>query len=138
MEGYITEQFFFFSWPYAYTKSQKFIAAVKEIWANLPVSIDRMQFDLIGINGIHGAAAPEVPKEYLDNLNEIGIRVALKHKDERTGKMAIASITALGLNGPPGVISIPGWGKMNRAMLSLWPTLVPRELITEEFKMHEL
>lgn len=138
MEGYITEQFFFFSWPYAYQKSQKFIEAVKEIWANLPVKIDRMQFDLVGINGIHGAAAPDVPKEYLDNLNEIGIRVAIKHKDERTGKMAIAAITALGLNGPPGVISIPGWGKMNRAMLSLWPTLVPRELIVEELKMHEL
>jgi hypothetical protein len=138
MEGYITEQFFFFSWPYAYVKSQKFIEAVKEIWANLPVSIDRMQFDLVGINGIHGSAAPEVPKEYLDNLNEIGIRVAIKHKDERTGKMAIAAITCLGLNGPPGVISIPGWGKMNRAMLSLWPTLVPRELIHEELKMHEL
>lgn len=138
MEGYITEQFFFFSWPFAYQKSQKFIEAVKEIWANLPVKIDRMQFDLVGINGLHGAAAPDVPKEYLDNLNEIGIRVAIKHKDERTGKMAIAAITALGLNGPPGVISIPGWGKMNRAMLSLWPTLVPRELIVEELKMHEL
>ncbi|CAN5346029.1 DUF1446 domain-containing protein [soil metagenome] len=138
MEGYITEQFFFFSWPYAYPKSQKFIEAVKEIWDNLPIKIDRMQFDLIGINGIHGSAAPSVAQEYLDNLNEIGIRVAIKHKDERTGKMAIAAITALGLNGPPGVISIPGWGKMNRAMLSLWPTLVPRQLIHEEFKMYQL
>lgn len=138
MEGYITEQFFFCSWPYAYQKSQKFIEAAKEIWANMPISIDRMQFDLVGINGIHGSAAPNVPKDYLDNLNEIGVRVALKHRDERTGKMAMAGITCLGLNGPPGLISIPGWGKINRAMLSLWPTLVSRDLINEELKMHEV
>lgn len=135
MEGYISEQFFFFSWPYAYEKAQKFIQAVQEIWAGLPVAIDRQEFNLIGLNGIHGEAAPILPKEVLDNLNEIGVRAVIKHKDERTGKMAIASVTCLGLNGPPGVIAVPGWGKQNRAQLSLWPTLIPREWVKEEVKV---
>lgn len=65
------------------------------------------------------------------NCSELGLRIALKHKDDRTGKTAIAGITCLGLNGPPGVISVPGWGNMNRPMLSLWPTLIP-ELIKQE------
>ena len=138
MEGYISEQMFFFTWPYAYEKSQKFIQAVKEIWSALPVTIDRMEFNLIGVNAIHGEAAPMPSKEWLDQMNEIGIRAVIKHKDERTGKMAFAAIVCLGLNGPPGIASMPGWGKQNKAQLSLWPTLVPREWITEDVRILEI
>jgi hypothetical protein len=131
MEGYITEQFFFFSYPFAYEKAQKFIEAAGKIWDNLPVNIERREFNLIGINGIHGDAAPMPSKEWLDQMNEIGVRAVIKHSDERTGKMCMAGITCLGLNGPPGINSIPGWGKINRLQLSLWPTLVPREWVKE-------
>ncbi|MDX2001982.1 MAG: acyclic terpene utilization AtuA family protein [Chitinophagales bacterium] len=135
MEGYTSEQFFFFSWPYAYQKAQKFITAVKEIWAGLPLAIERQEFNVIGVNAIHGTATPEPKREVLEQLNEIGIRVVIKHNDERTGKAAFAAITCLGLNGPPGVVSVPGWGKQNRVQLSLWPTLVPREIVQEKVDM---
>lgn len=138
MEGYITEQFFFFSWPYAYQKAQKFIEGVKEIWNTLPVKLERKEFNIIGVNGIHGSAAPTPPQEVLDQLNEVGVRLVVKHQDERSGKMAIAGITGLGLNGPPGIVSMPGWGKMNRAQLSLWPTLVPRDIVQEVVKIREV
>jgi hypothetical protein len=138
MEGYISEQFFYFSYPFAYEKAQKFIEAVKKIWANLPVKIERSEFNLIGINGVHGDAAPTPSKEWLDQMNEIGVRVALKHNDERTGKIAIAAITALGLNGPPGINSMPGWGKLNRVQLSLWPTIIPRDWVKEEITFTEI
>lgn len=138
MEGYITEQFFFFSFPNAYEKAQKFIEAANKIWDNLPVTIERREFRMIGIDGIHGDAAPKPTKEWLDQMNEIGVRAVLKHSDERTGKMCMAAITCLGLNGPPGINSIPGWGKINRLQLSLWPTLVPREWVKEEVKYLEV
>lgn len=138
MEGYITEQFFFFSWPYAYEKAQKFIEAVKEIWKSLPVNIDKQQFDIIGVNAMHGSAAPELPQQVLDQLNEVGVRLAIRHQDARTGKIAMMGITGQGLNGPPGLISMPSWGKINRVMLSLWPTLVPREIVKEEMKIWEV
>ncbi|HPA35148.1 MAG TPA: DUF1446 domain-containing protein [Chitinophagales bacterium] len=133
-EGYVTEQFFFFSYPYAYDKLQMFIKAVKETWAKLPVQIIESRFNIIGVNGLHEDAVDIPPAEELNQRSELGLRIALKHKDDRTGKTAIAGIVCLGLNGPPGVISVPGWGNMNRAMLSLWPTLIPRELITQEIK----
>jgi len=138
MEGYITEQFFFFSYPFAYEKSQQFIEAVNKIWDNLPVNIIRREFNLIGINGIHGDAAPMPSQEWLNQMNEIGVRVVIKHDDERTGKMAMAAITCLGLNGPPGINSMPGWGKINRMQLSLWPTLIPRQWVKEEVKVMDL
>lgn len=138
MEGYVTEQFFFFSYPYAYDKVQMFIKAVKETWAKLPVQIIESRFNIIGVNGLHEDAVDIPNADELNQRSELGLRIVLKHKDDRTGKTAIAGITCLGLNGPPGVISVPGWGNMNRAMLSLFPCLIPRELIKPEVKYFEV
>lgn len=137
-EGYITEQFFFFSYPYAYDKLVMFEKAVKEIWATLPVQIIESRFNIIGVNGLHESAVDIPSAEELNQRSELGLRIVIKHTDEKTGKMAIQGIVCLGLNGPPGVISVPGWGNINRAMLSLWPTLVPREYITPVLNFIEL
>ena len=135
MEGYITEQFMFFSWPYAYDKLKMFQKATQEIWSKLPVQLDETRFNIIGVNGIHEGAAPEISADKLNEMNEIGLRIVIKHKDKMAGRIAMGSIVCLGLNGPPGVISVPGWGKTNRAMLSLWPTLIPREFVQPEVKI---
>lgn len=134
MEGYLSEQFFFFSYPYAFSKAQKFLAAVEKIWSNLPVTIEKKEFNWIGINGIHGTAAPLPDQNWINNMNEIGLRVVIKHANEETGKICMAAITCLGLNGPPGIVSMPGWGKINRLQLSLWPTLIPRNWVNEQIE----
>ena len=126
-EGFMSDMIVFFSWPFAYEKCQKFIEAVKGIWATTVPGIQRMEFQLLGVNGIHGSEAP-IP-ENLFEMNEIGIRMVIKHTETKTGSMAFKAIVCLGLNGPPGLTAIPGWGKENRALLSLWPTLIPRELV---------
>jgi hypothetical protein len=137
MEGYVTEQFFFFSYPYAYDKLQLFIKAAKEIWSVLPVKIDEMRFNIIGVNGLHEDAVEMPDADELNQRSELGLRIALKHRDDKSGKMAIQGIVCLGLNGPPGVISVPGWGNTNRAMLSLWPTLIPREFVKPQVSIIE-
>lgn len=129
MEGYMTDQFFFFSYPFAYTKAKKFIQAVQEIWNTLPLKIEKKRFDIVGVNGIHGEAAPLQDENFLNQLNEIGVRLAIQHSDPKIGKLAMQAIVCLGLNGPPGLISVPGWGNEARAQLGLWSTLIPRDLV---------
>ncbi|MBL4657515.1 MAG: DUF1446 domain-containing protein [Flavobacteriales bacterium] len=136
MEGFLSEQFFFMSWPYAYKKAVKMVEAVKEIWAGLGIPIERMEHNFIGLNGIH-AEAINIEDSEVQDLNEVGVRLCIKHKDAMTGKLAMQSIVCLGLNGPPGIISKPGWGKPSTAMLSLWPTLVDRDLIKEKVDIIE-
>ena len=86
-EGFVTEQFFFFSYPFAYDKLQMFIKAVKETWAKLPVQILESRFNIIGVNGLHEDAV-EIPNaEELNERSELGLRIAIKHKDDRTGKL---------------------------------------------------
>lgn len=133
-EGFISEQFFYFSRPFAYDKVTKFIEAVEKIWERSPVQIEKKNISIIGLNGIHGEAAKEKSREELNDYNELGVRLAIKHSDAMTGKMAFAAITCLGLNGPPGISSMPAWGKINRIQLSLWPTLIDRRWV--ESKIH--
>ncbi len=137
-EGFISEQLFYFSWPFAYQKCLRFIEAVKEIWLRLPLKIDRKEFSILGINGITGSEAPMPPSEVLDQMNELGVRIAIKHTEPHVGKVAIQAVTCLGLNGPPGVVSMPAWGKTNRLQLSLWPTLIPRSEVMEQVKIIDL
>ncbi len=137
MEGYSSEQFFFFTWPYAYQKAQKFIDGVKGVWSKLPVKIDRFEHQFIGLNGIHASAAPLPSPEIIDQMNEVGVRLVIKHADEKTGKIAMQSIVCLALNGPPGLISMPGWGNVGKTMLSLWPTLISRDWVKEKVDIFE-
>lgn len=136
IEGFLTEQFYFFCWPYAYQKAKRWEDAVRKIWANLPfLKIDRMEFDYIGLGALHPGAVPLPDEKELENLTEVGLRIAIRHTDERTGKMAMQAITCLGLNGPPGVSSKPGWGKAGSVLLGLWPTLIGRKFVREEINV---
>ena len=136
--GFITEQFFFFSWPYAYDKAKKFVEAVEQIWGKLPIPVKRYKLSIIGQNALHEGLAPKVPDEVLNSLNEIGIRLAVEHDDPRAGKLALSSITCMALNGPPGMNSMPSWGKINRVQLGLWPTLIPRQFVKPTVNLIEL
>jgi hypothetical protein len=137
MDGFLSDQFFFFSWPHAHQKAQMFIEAVKGIWARLPITPERAEFSLVGVNGIHGSAAPMPADDVLDQVNEIGVRIAIQHREARHGKTLLQAITCLGLNGPPGLISVPGWGNDSRMQLALWPTLVPRSEVKTEVHIYE-
>lgn len=136
-EGYLTEQFFFFSWPHAWDKARAFVEAAEQIWSRLPIQLDRTLVSYIGVDGIHPGAAPRPPDDELNQRAEIGIRLALQHANPNHGKMAIQALTSLALNGPPGLISLPGWGNTARQQLGLWPTLIPRELVKPEVTMYE-
>jgi hypothetical protein len=80
-EGFVTEQFFFFSYPFAYDKVQMFIKAVKETWAKLPVQIAESRFNIIGVNGLHEDAVDIPNAEELNQRSELGL--AYCHQTQR-------------------------------------------------------
>jgi hypothetical protein len=138
MEGFISEQFFFFTWPYAWDKVKMFEKATKEIWKRLPYEVKDYEFQYVGVNAIHGNAAPMPSDEELNERNELGVRIVIRHQDEKVSTAAFSSIICLGLNGPPGVNGLPGWGKPNKVMLGLWPTLIPRDLVHPKVEIFEV
>ncbi|BDS10814.1 acyclic terpene utilization AtuA family protein [Aureispira anguillae] len=136
LEGYMTEQLFYFSYPYAYEKAKAFVEAVKETWATLPFQYDELRINYLGINGIHESAAPALPQELIDTMNEIGVRIAFRHQDKKVGKLLIQSIVCLGLNGPPGMAASMNWGKAASLRLGLFPTLIPRTYVNPTITLY--
>lgn len=136
LEGYITEQLFFFSYPYAYDKAKAFVKATQETWAWLGLAYDELRVNYIGINGIHEEAAPPLPQTIVDNMNEVGLRLAFRHQDPKMGKRLIQSIICLGLNGPPGITANMNWGKISSARLGLFPTLIPRSFVHPQISFY--
>ncbi len=129
MEGYMTEQLFYFSWPYAYQKAQAFVEAAKATWDRLPFEYETLRINYLGINGIHESAAPKLSTDQLEALNEVGVRLAFRHQKASVGKQMIQSIVCLGLNGPPGMTASMNWGKAASVRLGLFPTLIPRNYV---------
>ncbi len=130
-EGYISEQIFYFSWPYAYKKAQAFVTAAKEIWDSMSFKYDEIRVSFPGLNGIVEDAAPIPSDDLVEQMNEIGVRIAIKHQKPEIGKMMIQSVVSLGLNGPPGISANMNWGKIASTRLGLFPVLIPRNLIKE-------
>jgi hypothetical protein len=69
-------------------------------------------------------------------MNEIGLRIAIKHKHPDSGKMMIQAIVSLGLNGPPGIAASMNWGKSGSMRLGLFPLLIPRSLVHEMLTLY--
>ena len=92
---------------------------------------DEIRFQYLGLNGIHESAAPVYEDKVTESLNEIGLRIVIKHEKEDLGKKMIQSIFCLGLNGPPGIAASMNWGKNGSVRLGLFPTLIPREEVHE-------
>ena len=136
MEGYLSEQIFYFSWPYAYDKALAFEKAAREIWDMLPFKYDEIRINYLGLNGIHEEAAPKPSTEFIEQMNEIGLRIAIKHKHPDIGKMMIQAVVSLGLNGPPGIAASMNWGKSGSIRLGLFPILIPRELVVEKVTIY--
>ena len=137
MEGYMSEQLFFFSYPYAYDKAKAFVEAAHEIWSMLPFKYEEIRINYLGLNGIHDAAAPMPDADFIEQMNEIGVRIAIRHKKPETGKMMIQAIVSLGLNGPPGIAASMNWGKSGSIRLGLFPTLIPRSCVQERVTIYE-
>jgi hypothetical protein len=124
-DGWIGESEISVCWPDAYEKAQFCERFLRGRFEALKLPITEMRIDFIGLNSIHGplAAMPEC----VDELNEVRVRVAVKTTSREYANLVRREVTHLWTHGPVGttaVISPPP----PRQVISLWPTLLPREL----------
>jgi hypothetical protein len=134
-DGWIGESEISVCWPDAYEKAQFCEKFLRGRFEALKLPITEMRVDFIGLNSIHGPLAA-LPK-HLDELNEVRVRVAVKTTSKDYANLVRREVTHLWTHGPVGttaVISPPP----PRQVISLWPTLVPRELVPQTFVMKEV
>lgn len=134
-DGWIGESEISVCWPDAYEKAQFCEKFLRGRFEALKLPIHEMRIDFIGLNSIHGPLAA-LPSN-LAELNEVRVRVAVRTTSKENANLVRREVTHLWTHGPIGttaVISPPP----PRQVISLWPTLIPRELVPQSLVVKEV
>jgi hypothetical protein len=126
-DGWIGESLAFFPWPYAYDRALKAKQSMLERFERMGLQAEQIHFDLVGLNTLHGPAAPLPERNTANELNEVGLRCAVKAKTAEEAEKVRRAGSHLWIMGPGGTSF--GTPIKPRPVVSLWPTLVPREFV---------
>ncbi len=123
-DGWIGEGLLMFPWPRAFARAQKAKETLLERFARMGLESDEVDFSYIGVNALHGPAAPQA---HVEDLNEVGLRVAVHTRTREDAEKVRRACSQLWIMGPGGTsFGVP---IKSRPAVSLWPTYVPRELV---------
>jgi hypothetical protein len=131
-DGWIGEGLLMFPWPRALARARKAEETLRERFKRLNLVSSAISFDYVGVNMLHGPAAPWPEK---DDLNEVGLRVAVKTASRDEAEKVRRACSQMWIMGPGGTSF--GAPMKPRPTLALWPTLVPRELVSHSVEYLE-
>ncbi len=134
-DGWIGESMAFFPWPNAYERAVKAKETMLERFERLGLKAEQIHFDFVGLNTLHGPAAPLPAQEILREMNEVGLRCAVKTKTAEEAEKVRRAGTHLWIMGPGGTSF--GTPMKPRPVVSLWPTMVPREFVKQQVEILE-
>ncbi len=126
-DGYMGQATIGYAWPDALAKAQLAAQIVQQQMHEIGLKPEETLVEYIGYNSIHG---PLADPTYVEHLNEVYLRIAVRCKEKRDADKLGRLLTPLGLSGPP---FIGGAGGITpaRGLLGIWPTLAPRGIIEE-------
>jgi hypothetical protein len=125
LDGWLGAAMIGYSWPHALAKARHAALLIDRLAERAGLVPLEQVTEFIGVDSLHGDAAD------LDDAataNEVTLRVAGRFATEAEARRFPRLATPLALNGPPFI----GGGSMPqpaRALLGVWPTLVPRERV---------
>jgi hypothetical protein len=134
-DGWIGESLAFFPWPHAYQRAQKARETMLERFGRMGLQADQVHFDFVGLNVLHGPAAPLPDAQRLADCNEVGLRCAVRTRTAEEAEKVRRAGSHLWIMGPGGTSF--GTPMKPRPVVSLWPTLIPRELVQQTVSILE-
>jgi hypothetical protein len=114
-----------FPWPHAFARAQKARQTLTERFERLGLAPQEIEWSYVGINTLHGPAAPMPDRP--DDLNEVGLRVAVRTATREEADKVRRACAQMWIMGPGGTAF--GVPIKPRPVVSLWPTFIPRELV---------
>ena len=123
-DGYIAEAMFIQTAPFVLKKTAFMIEVFKKRLAAAGIVPKEMRFDRVGLDALSGPMFEDPPE---DQVREIGLRLAVRTETRAEAAKARAEMVLVALDGPMGV----AWGAPAavRPVISLWPTLIPRDAV---------
>lgn len=128
-DGWIGETMAFFPWPNAYDRACKARETMLERFERMGLVADQIQFDFVGLNMLHGPAAPAPERKLANQMSEVGLRCAVRTRTREEADKVRRAGTHLWIMGPGGTSF--GTPMKTRPIVALWPTLIPREFVQQ-------
>ncbi len=123
LDGWMGTAMIGYSWPDADAKARRAAELIEKLAAGAGLEPLEHLVELVGVDSLHGDAAGEAGE-----INEVVLRVAARFATEAEAARFPRVAMPLALNGPPFIGG--GAGPTGpRALLGVWPTLVPRDLV---------
>lgn len=126
--GYRAVVFLSFAWPDAYEKAASAAEILRRKLERKGVTDATVHTSFIGLNSLHLDVANMDP-EQVSNVNEVVLRMAVHTATKEAAAALIPEVAPLQLNGPPGASFFGGRARVQE-VISLWPTLIPRDLVS--------
>jgi hypothetical protein len=127
LDGWLGAATIGYSWPHALAKARHAAVLIDRLAERAGVVPLEQVTEFIGVDSLHGEAADT---SAAGEVNEVTLRVAGRFATEAEARRFPRLATPLALNGPPfiGGGSTP---QPPRALLGVWPALLPRERVEE-------
>lgn len=129
-DGWIGESLAFFPWPNAYDRALKAKQTMLERFERMGLAAEQIHFDFIGLNTLHGPAAPAPDPALANELPEVGLRCAVRTRTMEEADKVRRAGSHLWIMGPGGTSF--GTPIKPRPVSSLWPTLIPRSFVEQK------
>ena len=104
----------------------------KRLKHRVNVEPEEIRFDYVGVNALHGSTASVPDCE----LNEVGLRIAARLRTRAEADLVRREATHLWTLG--GIGTAFGVPFPMRPVVSLWPTLVPRDTVKIEVRVEDV
>ena len=132
-DGWIGECLAFFPWPDPYDRALKAKETMLERFERMNLVADQVHFDFVGLNLLHGPAAPAIDRDAANGMPEIGLRCAVHTRTVDEADKVRRAGANLWIMGPGGTAF--GTPIKPRPVVSLWPTLIPRHYVRQTVKV---
>lgn len=130
-DGYSMSSLMLYSAPDAPGRARKAQEILEFRIARLGLDIDEMRWDHIGMGAVHGR---RTPRTHTGVPNEVVLRFAARSANREHLERAAVELSTV-FHGPPGKTTLSPGRSRPSAVLSHWPMLVPRELVTTSVEL---
>jgi hypothetical protein len=125
LEGFIGEDMFFYAGPGALRRAQLAKRVLEERFKIVDLKAEEIRIDFLGLNAIHGEAAPkDLPEPY-----EIAVRVAARTKTREEAMKVGREVDGMAVSGIGMTGKRVPHQDRTREVIGVWSSLVPRDKI---------
>ncbi len=129
LDGWMGTAMIGYSWPDAPAKARRAAQLIDKLAGRAGLEPLEQLAELVGMDSLHGDAATQN-----EDVNEVVLRIAARFASEQEAAKFPRIAMPLALNGPPFIGGASG-PSGPRALIGVWPTLVPRDAVEPHVKV---